>query len=83
MTPLDVTLGLVAHSVTAATTSNFIQKMQDCVKLAHKKAETFQTKEAQGHKLNCDKRSKAVALEVGDMVLVHVTAFKGHQKMQN
>ena len=47
------------------------------------KAKTFQAKEAQHHKLNYNKRNKAVALEVGDMVLVHVTAFKGHHKIQN
>ena len=34
------------------------------MKLAHKKAETFQAKEAQYHKQNYDKRSKAEALEV-------------------
>ena len=56
--------------------------MQECVKWAHKK-ETFQAKEAQDHKQNYDKRSKAVGLEVGDMVLVHVTAFKGSHKIQD
>ena len=34
-------------------------------------------------KRNYDKRGKAAALEVGDMVLVHVTAFKGHHKIQD
>ena len=38
---------------------------------------------AQCHKLNYDKRSKAAALEVGDTVLVCVTSFKGHHKIQN
>ena len=28
-----------------------------------------------------DKHSRAVALEVGDMVLIHVTAFKGYNKI--
>ena len=61
----------------------FVQKMWEHVKWAHKKAETFQAKEAQHHKLNYDKRSKAAALEVGDMVLIHVIAFKAHHKIQN
>ena len=43
---------------------------------------TFQAKEAQCH-TTYDKRSKATALEVGDMVLVHVTAFKGCHKIQD
>ena len=40
-------------------------------------------KEVQCYKLNYDKRSKAAALEVGDIVLVCVTAFKGCHKIQN
>ena len=57
--------------------------MWEHVKCAHKKAETFQAKEAQYYKLNYDKRSKAAALEVGDTILVHVTAFKGCHKIQD
>ena len=37
----------------------------------------------QRHKCNYDKRGSAAALEVGDMVLVHVTALKGHHKIQD
>ena len=81
--PVDVTLGLAPHSVMAPSTSKFIQKMWECVKWAHNKAKIFEANEAQCHKQNYDKRSKAVALEAGYMVLVHVTAFKGHHKIQN
>ena len=45
--------------------------MRECAKWAQKKAETFQAKEAECHKCNYDKHSRAAALEVGDMVLVH------------
>ena len=62
---------------------HLMQKMQEHVKWVHKKSETFQAKKAQCHKQNYDKRSKATALEVGDMVLVHETAFKGHHKIQD
>ena len=48
-----------------------------------KKQRPFRQKRAQRHKWNYDKRSRAAALEVGDVVLVHVTTFKGHHKMQN
>ena len=41
------------------------------------------SKEAQRHKCNYNRKSRAAALEVGDTVLVHVTAFKGHHKMQD
>ena len=57
--------------------------MRECTKWAQKKAEAFQAKEAQHHKKNYDKQSKAVALEVGDMVLVCVTTFKGCHKIQD
>ena len=50
---------------------------------AQKKAEAFQAKEAQWHKQNYGKQGRAAALEVGDMVLVHVTAFKGCHKIQD
>ena len=70
--PVNVTLGLAPHSITAPNTSKFVQKVREHVKWAHKKAQTFQAKEAQCHKQNYDKRSSAVALEVGDMVLVNM-----------
>ena len=51
--------------------------MRECTKWDQKKAEAFQAKEAQHHKINYDKWSKAAALEVADIVLVHITTFKG------
>ena len=62
---------------------NLYQKIREHTRWAEKKAEAFQVKEAQRHKCNYDKRSRAAALEVEDMVLVHVTTFKGHHKIQD
>ena len=76
-------LGLAPCTITEQSTTKFIQKLRECTKWAHEKAEAFQAKESQRHKHNYDKRSRAVALEVGDTVLVHVTTFKGHHKMQD
>ena len=81
--PIDVTLGLTPQNTTAPNTSNFVQKIRQCARWAHKKAEIFQDKEAQCHRKNYEKWSKAAAMEVGDMVLVCVTAFKGHHKIQD
>ena len=81
--PVDVTLGLAPCTITEPNTTKFAQKLRDRNKWAHKKAEAFQAKEAEWHKGHFDKKGKAVALEVGDTVLVHVTAFKGQHKMQN
>ena len=81
--PVDVALSLVPHTIMEPNTSKFVPKIRECTRWAQKKAEAFQAKEAQRHKCNYDKRSRAVALEVGDMVLVHVTTFKGHHKIQD
>ena len=79
--PVDVTLGLVPQMMTAPDTTKFIQKMREHAKWAQKKPEAFQAKAAKCHKCNYD--SRAAALEVGDTVLVHVTAFKGCHKIQD
>ena len=63
--PVDVTLGLAPQMMTAPDTTKFMQKMRKHAKWAQKKAETFQVKEAEHHKHNYDKCSRAVALEVG------------------
>ena len=81
--PVDVALGLAAHTITEPNTSKFIQKLRECIKWAQEKAEAFQAKEAQRYKWNYDKRIRDVALEVGEMVLVHDTTFKGCHKMQD
>ena len=81
--PVDIALGLVPHTIMEPNTSKFVQKLRECARWAERKAEAFQAKEAQRHKCNYNKKDRAVALEVGDMVLVHVTAFKGHHKIQD
>ena len=70
---VDVTLGLAPQTTTAPDMTKFIQKMREHAKWAWKKAKTFQAKEAEWHKCNYDKCSRAAALEVVDTVLVHVT----------
>ena len=80
---IDVTLGLAPHTITEPNTTKFAQKLRNRNKWAHEKAEAFQAKEGERHKRNFDKKGKAVALEVGDTVLVRITTFKGRHKMQN
>ena len=48
-----------------------------------KKQKPFRQRRLKGHKCNYDKKGRAAALEVRDMVLVHVTTFKGQHKMQD
>ena len=80
---INVTLGLALHTITEPNTSKFAQKIRECTWWAQKKAEAFQAKEVWWHKCNYDKQGTAVALAVGDTVLVCVTAFKCHHKMQD
>ena len=80
---VEVMLGLAPRTITEPNATKFAQKLRDRNKWAHKKAKAFQAREAERHKRNFYKKSKAAALEVGDTVLVHVTAFKGRHKMQN
>ena len=81
--PVDVALGLASRTIMESNTTKFIQKLRECTKWAHEKAEAFQANKALRHKHNYDRRSRATALEVRDMVLVHVTAFKGHHTVQD
>ena len=80
---VDITLGLAPLTITEPNTSKFVQKMREHAKWAQRIAEAFQAKETQRHKWNYDKRGRTAALEVGDMVLIHVIAFKGHHKIQD
>ena len=81
--PVNVALGLAPCTIKEPDATKFVQKLREWTKWAHEKVEAFQAKEAQRHKHHYDRKSRAVALEVEDTVLVHVTAFKGHHKMQD
>ena len=80
---VDVALGLALCTIMEPNTTKFVQKLREQNKWAHEKAEAFQAKEAKRHKHNYEKKGRAMALEVGDMVLVCVTTFKGWHKMQD
>ena len=75
--PIDVTLGLAPNLIPMPTSTKYIQKIRECIRWAHRKANLFQQKEAYCHIQNYDKHSRAVDLRAGNTVLVHVTIFKG------
>ena len=89
--PVDVTLGLAPHTITEPNTSKFVQKMGQCTKWAQRRwgnapsglKEKLKSSRQKRHRWNYDKRGRAGAFEVGDTVLVHVTTFKGHHKIQD
>ena len=75
--PISVILRLTMKSITVPISTKYIQKLREHIRWTYRKADLFQQKEAQHHKHNYDKWSKAVFLRMGDTVLVCVTAFKG------
>ena len=81
--PVDIALGLAPHTITDPNATKFVQKLREHARWAHSKAEAFQAKEAQRHKHSYDKKERGAALEVGDTVLVCITAFKGCHKIQD
>ena len=81
--PINVTLGLAPKSVTVPTSTKYVQRLGECIRWAHRKADQFQQKEVWHHKQSYDRHSRAVALREGDMVLACVTTFKGRHKIQN
>ena len=81
--PTDGILGITPKSIPMPTFTKYIQKLRDCIRWAHRKANLFQQKEAWYHKQNYDKCNKAVSLRMGDTVLVHITTFKCRHKIQS
>ena len=67
--PIDVTLGITPQLITAPTSSKYDQKLRDHMKWAHRKTDLFLWKEAQSHKQNYDRHSRAVSLRIRDVVL--------------
>ena len=53
--PVDVALGLAAHTIMEPNTSKFVWKIREHARWAQKKAEAFQAKEVQRHKHNYNK----------------------------
>ena len=81
--PINVTLVLTPKLVTTPTSIQYVQKLRECIRWAHRKADQFQQKEAWHHKQNYDRHSRAVPLREGDTVLVCVTTLKSRHKIQN
>ena len=74
--PIDVSLGLAPNSVAMPTSTTYVQKLRDCIRRAHRKADWIQQKEVWCHNQNYDKCSRAVALKEGVTVLVCVTTSR-------
>ena len=63
--------------------SNYITQLRRRLRFAHKKAKQVAGRQQARHKGPYDRRCKGVALDIGDLVLVKKTAWKGRHKIQD
>ena len=63
--------------------SNYITPLRRRLRFAHKKAKQVAGRQQARHKGLYDRRCKGAALDIGDLVLVKKTAWKGRHKIQD
>ena len=66
--PINVTLRSAPESMTTSTSTKYVQKLRECIRWAHRKADQFQQKEVWYHKQHFDRHSREVALKEGHKV---------------
>ena len=63
--------------------SNYISQLRRRLRFAHKKAKHMAQKQQAKHRELYDLKCRGAALDVGDLVLVKQTAWKGRHKIQD
>ena len=63
--------------------SNYVTQLRRRLRFAHKKAKQVADTQQARHKGLYDRKFKGVALDIGDLVLVKKTAWKGRHKIQD
>ena len=82
--PVDVEFGLQRGSLKSSPgESNYISQLRRRLKFAHRKAKYMAQKHQAKHRELYDLKCRGAALDVGDMVLVKQTAWKGRHKIQD
>ena len=82
--PIDVEFGLKrGNQQVLASRSNYITRLRRRLRFAHKKAKQVAGRQQARHKGIYDRRCKGAALDIGDLVLVKKTAWKGRNKIQD
>ena len=80
---IDVEFGVHTSDIATITTHKYIQKLQNKMKWAFKKAKELSLKESDRQKKYYDKKMKCSKLQCGDIVLVRQKVFKGKHKIQD
>ena len=82
--PIDVEFGL--HKCNCSdncSKSRYIQKLRRRLNYAHKKAIKYSSEQAQKYKTSYDRSVKGPQLQVNDLVLVNIVAYKAMHKIQD
>ena len=82
--PVDVEFGLQRGSQRGPLgESNYVSQLRRRLKFAHNKAKLVASKQQARHKGFYDRKCRSTTLDVGDLVLVKQTAWKGRHKIQD
>ena len=82
--PVDVEFGLQRGSQKGPLgESGYISQLRRQLKFAHNKAKLVASRQQARHKGLYDRKCRGAALEIGDLVLVKQTAWKGRHKIQD
>ena len=82
--PVDVEFGLQRGSQKGSLgESSYVSQLKRILWFAHNKAKQMAKRQQAKHRELYDKKCRGAELEVGDLVLVKQTAWKGRHKIQN
>ena len=82
--PIDVEFGLKkGNQQVSPSKSTYVTQLRRRQRFAHKKAKQVAGRQQARHKGLYDKRCKGAELDIGDLVLVRKTAWKGKRKIQD
>ena len=82
--PVDVEFGLQRGNQRGPLgESNYVSQLRRRLKFAHNKAKQIASKQQARHKGLYDRKCRGATLDVGDLVLVKQTAWKGRHKIQD
>ena len=81
--PIDVEFGLKrGNQQGSPSRSTYVTQLRRRLRFAHKKAKQAAGRQQARHKGLYDRRCKGAGLDIGDLVLVRKTAWKGRHKIQ-
>ena len=79
--PLDVEMGVTLVDQGQESDQNYARKLQAKLKWAYQKAQQNNRKESERQKRYYDQRMKCMSLKPDDLVLMHVKAPSGQDKI--